>query len=112
MRRVIAGLTAIAISASAALYGCGYFGGDTAAQVAKVQNYTATICGFIPTAAAVGAMLTAGNPTVVGVEAIAQAICTAITSYRPQGVEGDQPCPQVNGVCIEGEWVRGGDKPK
>lgn len=77
-------------------------------EVVKVQALTARTCAFVPTAASVAAMLTAGNPAVVGVGAVAMAICKAISSKA--AVKGViQPRPMVNGVEIKGEFIAGGD---
>ena len=97
----------IATLALLSLAGCGYVtSGKLDEQVAEVQAATAKLCKFIPTAASVGAILSANNPAVIGVAATATAICNAVTSAHAQSLTGDEkPCPEVNGVCVEGEFI-------
>lgn len=77
-----------------------------AAEVTKVQTLTASACRFVPTAASVASILTAGNPAVVGAGAVATAICQAVTGSRPLGlVGGGIPQPEVNGIVVEGEFL-------
>ena len=83
---------------------------DIQSQVAQVQAITTKACAFLPTADVVVAMLTAVNPTVVGVSAIAHAICGAVESAShggaaTQGADNKCPLGKVNGVCIQGKKV-------
>jgi hypothetical protein len=89
-------------------------GPDFDADVEKIRLATERTCGFVPTVATVASILTAANPTVVGVAAIALAICQAVTRrqykmaawlHTPEIT--DFPSHEtVNGVLIEGEWVK------
>lgn len=75
-------------------------------QVSKVQVLTVKLCKFLPTASSVAAILTANNPAVVGVSAVATAICGAVTR-RSHSLLGDAaPKPEVNGIVVEGEYVK------
>ena len=92
-----------------ALAGCGTEG-KFDSQIAAVQAASAKICKFLPTAASVAAILTAGNPAVTGVAATAAAICAAVTVSNPvtlfgMGETKPKECPKVNGVCVEGEFI-------
>lgn len=77
-------------------------------KVKQVQELTVKACKFLPEAASVAAMLTASNPAVVGVVAIANAICVIVN--RPTPVVnlygGGVDDFTVNGVVVEGEWVK------
>jgi hypothetical protein len=85
------------------LLGCGT--GSLDSQVKDVQAAAVKACGFLPTASSVAAILSAGNPAVTGVTAVATAICAAVTKVAPQARGLEQECPRVNGVCVEGEFV-------
>jgi hypothetical protein len=75
-------------------------------DVEKVRLATVRCCGFLPTVGSVAAILSAGNPTVLGVTAVAAAICQALTARsRRTTAQLITPLPQVNGIVIEGEWV-------
>jgi hypothetical protein len=85
---------------------------DFAAIIAQVQGYTRTACGFVPTAASIISVLTAGNPGVIAGTAIAEAICGAIAPQHGAGrnafvaksVKGWRVTPgAVNGVSINGD---------
>lgn len=83
-----------------------WFKSDPADAVAAVIKTTETLCGFVPTVASVAAMLSAANPTVVGVGAVAQAICAVMSPRKMQALmtRADVPPPYVNGILVEGEW--------
>jgi hypothetical protein len=82
------------------------FGHDP--RVKKVQELVVASCNFLPTAASVAAMLSASNPIVTGVVAIATAICQAVTAGRAQALVGTVPTwGSVNGIAIEGDFVEG-----
>lgn len=77
-------------------------------KIVKVQAVTAAVCKFVPTAAAVAGVLTAGNPAVATVSGAATAICEAISSAPSRLYSGDQErkcVAYVEDVCIEGEPV-------
>ena len=69
---------------------------------ADVQNATVQACGFLPTASTVLNILAVGNPAAATAEAVAQAICAAVTP-APKALKG---VPTVNGVEIHGRFVR------
>jgi len=91
-----------------ALAGC--FGGEDDGSVndtiENVREQTVKVCNYLPTVGSVAAILTAGNPAVVGVHAIATAICGAVTSV-PQGLVSSDVkiVPMVNGVPVDGQFV-------
>jgi len=97
----------LVILASLALGGCATTGGGQQSPediVAQVQKTTAQICSFVPTAATVAALVSGGNPTIVSATALAQAICAAVT--RPKARAKGAAIPTVNGVAIEGRFIR------
>lgn len=98
-------LRAVLLVALLSLAGCGGETGSLMDNVKAVQAATTKACSYLPTVASVSAMLTANNPTVIGVSAIAGAICNAVT--KPPNVLGlkAEECPEVNGVCVEGDFV-------
>lgn len=80
-------------------------------DVKAVQEKVVGMCGFLPTAASVAAMLSAGNPVVTGVVGVATAICQAVSasrstpgltlaSFKTVGYG------TVNGVPIEGDFIK------
>lgn len=78
---------------------------------AQVQKYTVEICSFLPTQETVVSIIKA-SPASTTIYNIALAICSAVTA-NPTGVQpalfiaDEKPanCPEVNGVCIKGEFV-------
>lgn len=88
-----------------------WFGGDP--RVEQIRSRVAATCQFLPSVASVAAMLSASNPTVTGVVGIATAICAAVTAQKKQlGLVAatlleDKPLGTVNGVPIEGDFLRG-----
>lgn len=97
-------LRAVSLAAILALAGCGGETGTLTDNVKAVQSATTKACSYLPTVASVSAMLTAINPAVAGVAAIAGAICSAVKP-KALGFKSDA-CPKVNGVCVEGEFVK------
>lgn len=72
-------------------------------QVASVQAATSKACKYVPTASSVASVLTAANPAVIGVSAVANAICAAMTT-KVSALVGE--CPKVNDVCVDGgQWL-------
>lgn len=99
------------------LGGCGVVTSEMtmAEKVKAVQTRAVELCAYLPQAHAVVAMLSAANPAVTGVGAVAQAICTAVTSWSSNSKSGTltTECPRVNGVCVVGTYVDTlKDKPK
>lgn len=72
-------------------------------QVANIQSITVKTCKYLPTAATVAAILTSGNAVVTGATTIATAICSAVSAKQQALIDS---CPMVNGICIQGEYVR------
>lgn len=73
-------------------------------DVKAIQEKTVGLCGFLPTAASVAAMVSAPNPVVTGVIGIATAICQAVSSSQVNLVGAVKT---VNGVPIEGDFIKG-----
>src|ERR1700704_3184119 len=77
---------------------------DVRKQAEQVQAFAVKNCHFLPDLGAVIAMLTAANPTAVGVTAIAAAICEGVKSL-PSVTQHGEPitgsdCPvKINEVC-------------
>lgn len=76
-------------------------------DVKAVQDKAVALCGFLPTAASVAAMLAASNPIVTGVIGIATAICQAVSASQAPGLSltSMRGLGTVNGVPIEGSFV-------
>jgi hypothetical protein len=70
------------------------------AIVAEVQAACTVACSFVPTAATIVSIVTAGNPGVVTGAAIASAICAALQAAPVAARKG----ASVGGVVIEG-WT-------
>jgi hypothetical protein len=91
-------------------------GGDPE-KVAKIQAYAVKICGFLPMAETVTAILAQGNPAVISVSAVAGSICKAVTKVptpiAAMGLMGNGPLQadvppvygEVLGVPIQGVFV-------
>lgn len=80
-------------------------------DVKAVQEKVVVMCGFLPTAASVAAMLSAGNPVVTGTVGIATAICRAVRAAQAAPglvlAKFDVGYGSVNGVPIEGDFIKG-----
>ena len=74
-------------------------------DVEKVRLATVRCCGFLPTVGSVAAILSAGNPSVLGVTAVAAAICEVVKAHKWTLVQAGGP-PTLNGIIIEGDWVK------
>jgi len=85
------------------LVGCGGSETTLAEKVAEVQAQATKICAYLPTATSVAAMISAANPAVIGVSAIAQAICSAVTKQTQSLLTSERPT--VNGVQVDGEFI-------
>lgn len=81
-----------------------WFGTAEGDDVEKIRDRVTAMCGFLPTAASVAAMLAASNPTVTGVIGIASAICQAVSPKPGLTLIGNKT-PTVNGVPVEGEFI-------
>ena len=75
--------------------------------VKQIQDETVKLCAYLPTANSVAAIVSAANPAVVGIGAVANAICTAMINWQTDQKTINSfatECPKVNGVCIEGSY--------
>ncbi|MCI0557476.1 MAG: hypothetical protein MN733_03195 [Nitrososphaera sp.] len=87
------------------LLGCGWWGSsDIPEDAVTIKEIVEASCNFRVSLDSVVKILAASNPTVAGVDAIASAICAAVTS-TPDVQALVSQCPSVNGVCIEGEFI-------
>ena len=80
-----------------------------AEKVKAVQDKAVQLCSYLPTATSVGAIISAGNPAVVGVSAVANAICTAVINWKSTQATQNSfatGCPKVENICVEGEFVQ------
>lgn len=68
--------------------------------IGSIQDRTAAICRFVPTAKTISSLISLELGTVA---AIAETICKAIT--EPRVVSAQQP-PQVSGVPVEGYFIQ------
>ena len=77
--------------------------------VKAIQDETVKLCSYLPTVNSVSAIISAGNPAVIGVSAVANAICTAVINWKTAQATPNSfatECPKVNGVCVEGEFTK------
>ena len=74
-------------------------------SVSSVQQLAVAVCGFLPTASTVANIIAAGNPLVATGEAIANAICAAVTPAKLSGRKLGAIQPMVGGVVIHGRFV-------
>lgn len=86
----------------------------TAEQLATIQAFTETACGFVPTAITIADIVTGSNPAIIPASTIATQICAAVTKQsatRAVGVEKKaQITVQIGGknttVEVTGHFVR------
>lgn len=85
---------------------------DIGAIITQVQEYCKVACGFVPTATTIANILSGGNPVVISISSISQAICAAIITpksanrkaFVARSVRGYSVRPgYVNGVKVEGQ---------
>jgi hypothetical protein len=96
---------AVAAVAGMCLMLSGCEGSALSDLVKQVQEKTVQLCQYLPETTAVTAMLSASNPTFVGVSAIANAICSAVVKWQEQPKNAiTSECPKVNGVCVTGSF--------
>jgi hypothetical protein len=84
-------------------------------KVAQIQATAVKVCGFLPMAETVTAILAQGNPAVITVSAVASSICRVVTKVptpiATMGLmsTGDAENPpvygEVNGVPVQGVFV-------
>lgn len=103
-----ASFVVIALAASAlALSGCANPDGTKPSVeqvIAQVQNITANACKFLPTAATIAEIISAG--TFTGAASIAAAICAAIKP-QPTTTPGTQlAVPRVGRVIVRGQYLK------
>lgn len=94
---------------SSLLAGCGLGGMTTEEKITAIRDKAVNLCGYLPQANSVAAMLAASNPTAVSVGAVANAICQAVISWQSKQTTPNSfatECPKVNGVCVTGEFVK------
>jgi hypothetical protein len=78
----------------------------TAPTPTQVQAAAVLACGFVPTVTTVTSILTT-NSTVQSAEAIAALICKAVAGGKyVAGMKLGGALPSVNGVVINGSFVR------
>ncbi len=100
--------TILAGSLALTLCGCATSGGVTTIgglDVKTIQSTAVAVCGFLPTAATVGNIIAAGNPILTTAEAIAEAICAAVSPAKAATRHGGA-LPTVSGVVIKGKSLR------
>ena len=96
MRNVI-----FAAALAAGLASCGTITGKPDdPRIIQVQEYAKKVCGWLPTAATIDALLNAG--TFSGYIALGQAICDAV--LRANTMRSGRT-PVLNGVVLEGKFV-------
>lgn len=79
-------------------------GTQPAPNPSKVRQIVTATCGFLPTLTSVASVISA-SPFVPAAGAVADAICDAVTTLPLADGPGDRK-PRVNGVVIEGRFVR------
>jgi hypothetical protein len=78
---------------------------DVNSKITQVQDFTRIGCSFVPTVTTVAKILAAGNPIVDTASSVADAICAAVTTVPLADGPGDSR-PRVNGVVVEGKFIR------
>jgi uncharacterized lipoprotein YajG len=97
MRIIAALLTALMLAGCATLP-------TTGGNVAQVQALARQACGFVPLARTVTELFTVAGGTAF---AIAAKICAAVENNpMTEGARGGRTVPRVNGVPLEGRFVR------
>ena len=96
-------LTILLLTASSITLGS--CAGTLPPTVASVQQLAVAVCGFLPTAATVANIISAGNPLVMTGEAIAAAICQAVTPAKLSGKRLGAITPMVGNVIVHGRFV-------
>lgn len=103
MRKFLLGIMLVG---GLALGGCSTTGGLAGLSAASVQQLAVSICGYLPTAATVAAILAAGNPAINTIEAAASAICAAVAPVATASGKLRATTPTVAGVVVHGRFVR------
>lgn len=109
MMRLMA--TLVFLGAAAMLGGCQTKPDGTKvidpAIVDTAQNIAVTVCGFLPLANTIAAIVATGNPLVLTGEAIGQAICAAEVKTASAARAGAAaPAPVVAGVVVQGRFIK------
>ncbi len=101
-------LFAAPLIAAVMLSGCATTTGgvDTKVLIEQIRQATVAVCGFLPTVTTVADILLAGNPAIITVGAISNAICEAVKTIPPQAARRGVAPPSVAGVVIHGRFVR------
>ena len=81
---------------------CATTPGGTGISVASVQSAAVLACSFQPTADTVAGILAVGNPAIATAEAVAAAICAAVTG---KAAKRGAAVPTVAGVPVKGSFV-------
>lgn len=91
-----------------ALAGCASGSGTTAAglteQAKKIQSYTKLACSFVPTIGTIANILSSG--TIAPAIAIANDICSAVTTAPLADGPGQPKQWKVYGVPVKGKFVK------
>ncbi len=78
-------------------------------KVKAVQDKAVLLCAYLPETASVISIISAGNATVVTVNAVANAICTAVINWQANKATPNSfasECPKVNDICIRGQFIK------
>jgi hypothetical protein len=109
----------VAVAGSLLLGGCAttgtgidpITGNPIATEIANIEAQAVKYCGFLPTEATITAILATlvpgAAPVTVIINQVAQSICAAVVPAASGRLRG-AAWPQVNGVPINGHFVRGG----
>ncbi len=74
--------------------------------ITQAQQIAVQVCGFLPTVATITDIFLSGNAAYQSAEAIAKAICGAITPSKLSQARKRAVRPSVGGVAIDGKFVR------
>lgn len=105
---------ACAMIGALALAGCNTTAQDVASKITstsqtatakakEVQDYAVQLCGYLPYASAVISIFNSGYSQ--NVATVGNAICSAVTNLPLADGPGKRE-PRVNGVLVQGKWVR------
>ena len=84
----------------------GFFASSESKLVKAVRESTVLLCGFLPTVETVVSLIAVQNPAVMTAMGIARKICAAVSPLKGAMPIMAPDRPVVDGVKIEGEFIK------